>query len=161
LPNLAYLCPEIKTGTMNTLKAEYQLTYDTEVLLENTLGGHAKLTLQSTATLNHYTFTIKKAKHQELFFVSVLGPQDQYFYVGLIDDHKNFKLTKASKYKEESVVYKTFRFFWVNLEKRNVPNLRKLNIFHMGMCNRCGRELSDPLSIQMGLGPFCRKQHYK
>lgn len=37
----------------------------------------------------------------------------------------------------------------------NLFELAKIYGHETGMCSVCGRELSDPLSIQMGIGPVC------
>ena len=32
----------------------------------------------------------------------------------------------------------------------------KVDMFHTGMCGRCGRKLVEPSSLRVGLGPVCR-----
>lgn len=40
----------------------------------------------------------------------------------------------------------------------NLFELAKIYGHETGSCSVCGRELSDPLSIQMGIGPICAKR---
>jgi hypothetical protein len=40
----------------------------------------------------------------------------------------------------------------------NLFELAKIYGHETGMCSVCGRELRDPLSIQMGIGPVCSKR---
>jgi len=38
----------------------------------------------------------------------------------------------------------------------NIP--AALTIQHNDACGRCGRELTDPISVATGLGPICRSR---
>jgi hypothetical protein len=43
------------------------------------------------------------------------------------------------------------------VEKGDFDNLEKqADLFHTGSCLRCGKELTDAGSIEIGLGPVCR-----
>jgi len=42
--------------------------------------------------------------------------------------------------------------------KENLLQLAKIYGHETGNCSLCGRTLSDPLSIQMGIGPICAKR---
>ena len=42
--------------------------------------------------------------------------------------------------------------------KENLLQLAKIYGHQTGNCSLCGRTLSDPLSIQMGIGPICAKR---
>ena len=33
-----------------------------------------------------------------------------------------------------------------------------LIVYHLGQCAKCGKPLTDPVSIEYGLGPTCRKR---
>lgn len=124
------------------------------------LAGNATVTLKSGVSGKHFTFKIKKAKdeNKKLFFVSVLTGTDNessYTYMGVISNN-TFSLTKKSKIKEDALSYKAFVFFFSNLMKNKVhPDL---TVFHSGTCGRCGRKLTTPESITLGLGPECMKR---
>ena len=126
-------------------------------------GGKAILTLESKSTGRWFTFRVKKAKKDDEkspFFVSVLvGPDNEnsYSYVGTIfnnDGKLSFHLTKKSTIGEDAMSYKAFRVFF-DLLMVNKLNIN-MNVYHRGVCGRCGRTLTVPESLITGLGPECR-----
>lgn len=117
-------------------------------------AGKAILTFQSTATQNHYTYKITKAKDKELWFCSLLNGPDNYAnyqYIGVIDNGK-FRTTKASKIDAKALSILAFNYTVVHLLK---GDLTDVNIFHEGRCCRCGKRLTTPESIKSGIGPIC------
>ena len=126
------------------------------------VGGKAIMTLESKRTGKWFTYRIKKAKKDDNspFFVSVLTGMDNdsaYTYMGTIfknENKLNFKLTKASKIKEDALSYKAFIFFF-NLLLNNSLH-EEISIYHRGVCGRCGRTLTVPESLITGFGPECR-----
>ena len=44
-------------------------------------------------------------------------------------------------------------FFYMNDEDINT----KVTLQHIGKCCKCGRKLTDPKSIELGIGPECAK----
>lgn len=123
-------------------------------------GGRALFTVANDKG-NHYTFKIRKAKEDQFkhFFVSLLtGPQNtnDYTYMGIYNPnaHKVF-LTAKSKYNAESVPFKV-----INWAINMVANGKTLpvgySIQHEGRCAKCGKLLTDPVSIETGFGPICR-----
>lgn len=128
-----------------------------------TFGGNATITLESLKSGKHFTFKVRQAKKDDSkspFFVSVLsGPDNHanYSYVGVItSDKKEFKLTQKSKVSSDALSYKAFNFFFVQLISGKIHN--DLKIYHSGKCGRCGKKLTDPRSIENGLGPECSKR---
>lgn len=125
-----------------------------------TLAGKATLTLKSLQSQRHYTFKIKQAKDEAtgegkaLWFVSVLSNGDQYLYVGVIAGAaENFKLTAKSKFTEDAICVKAWRYFWAGIQAGVIKP--DLEIRHEGRCGRCGLELTTPESIDTGFGPDC------
>lgn len=133
---------------------------DLDNLTTNVLGGNATITLESSGTGAYYTFKIKKNKQEEnMFFVSLLtGPDNHssYSYMGCIFDRSRFTLTKKSKYTKDSIPVKAFVYFFNALIMKDEKRLAKINVYHAGTCNRCGRKLTTPDSVEIGLGPTCR-----
>lgn len=39
------------------------------------------------------------------------------------------------------------------------PELFSARPFMIGYCHECGRRLSDPHSIELGIGPVCRRRN--
>lgn len=134
-----------------------------ENIREFLTGGNAIMTLESKKTGNWFTYRIKRAKKDDEnspLFVSVLTGQNNesaYTYMGTIfTNHKfNFTLTKNSKITEDALSYKAFNIFFNLLMKDKVHG--DMNIFHRGVCARCGRTLTTPESLINGFGPECSK----
>jgi hypothetical protein len=126
-------------------------------------AGNATFTLLSVATGVRYTYKVKMAKPNEeyknsdpLFFVSLLtGPDNtsDYTYVGKVQRGK-FSLTKGSKMTAESLPVKAFAW---TLERMMNGTLSadKVQVFHLNHCGRCGRDLTTPESVTLGIGPEC------
>ena len=123
-------------------------------------GSKSTITLKSGDTGKWFTFKIRKHKEiDSIFFVSLLvGPDNDnsYKYLGTIfinDKNFSFKLTKKSSITKESLSFKAFNFFIYNLNK-NVLH-EKLEVYHNGSCSKCGRKLTTPRSLEIGMGPIC------
>ena len=73
-------------------------------------AGNATFTVRSKVTGTRYTFNVKRAKDRQnnpmnLYFVAVLSGPDNtrcYTYLGIIDQHDRFTLTRKSKVKEDA-----------------------------------------------------------
>lgn len=121
------------------------------------LAGNATITLESLQTSAHYTFKIREKAAEgrpTVWFVNLLrGPDNEsdYMYMGLIRDGV-FSLTKNSKVSADCLSFKAFNYFW-NRYNDVIPP--QLVIHHEGKCGRCGRTLTVPSSIDLGIGPDC------
>lgn len=132
------------------------------------LAGNAIITLQSNKTGNHFTYKVQAKKeedplvksgaitrpdgHNPVWFVKVLSQgsadEGEWTYLGIITS-RGFTTTKASKHMIDTPSVKAFNYFWT------VQNLDQLTIRHEGRCGRCGRTLTHPESIDLGIGPEC------
>lgn len=122
------------------------------------MAGRAKFTIKSLKTEKHYTYRVTRKKGEELWFVSNIykaNDEENKKYIGVITKKNEFKSTRASKVKKTSMSFIAFQWVWRQLMMGNMPE--NLEIWHAGCCGRCGRELTDPTSIQSGFGPECRK----
>lgn len=122
------------------------------------LAGNAYFTLKSLKTGDHFTFRVKKSKKTPTYFVNVRsGPEDGRIYhlLGLINTEAQYNALKKNAYRiwaTKSGV--AFDWFWRHLTERNhIPT--GLEVWHDGRCCRCGRRLTDPESIDRGIGPEC------
>lgn len=127
-------------------------------VLRFALAGEATLTLRSLRTKRWYTFNIwqsedRDGKPKDRWFVKVLADSDKYIYVGMINQRREFTLTRASKFSEEAGSVRAFRFFWSHLQAGSIAP--DLEVRHHNRCGRCGRELTVPESIERGIGPDC------
>ena len=124
-------------------------------------AGNAKVTLKSLASGKHFTYHVKaktdqKDPEKSIYFVRFLnGPNNQtdFAYLGFMPE-KGGKIITSQKSAagKQAPVYQAFVYAMQH------PDAPMLEIHHSGCCGRCGRELTDPESIQTGLGPICREK---
>jgi len=123
-------------------------------------AGQAIFTV-SNPSGEHYTYKVsapyKQSETNPFWFVKVLtGPDNtrDYTYAGLLQHTGNLVVTAKSKYKSDSKPFLVAKWaisvIWGEL---NIPDGYKIQ--HEGRCGRCGRSLTDPTSIETGLGPIC------
>ena len=124
-----------------------------------TLAGNATITLQSLKTGAHFTFKVREKSdspdQSPIWFVNLLsGPDNEndFRYMGLIRDGR-FMLTKNSRVSVDAPSWKAFNYFWNLGDNGEIPS--QLVARHEGRCGRCGRTLTVPSSIDMGIGPDC------
>lgn len=121
-------------------------------------GGRAIFTVANNKG-EHYTFRVGRSKPEQPLFVGLLtGPNNEadYTYMGIYSPEHNHsvKLTKASKYNDESKPVKVIRWAIKQVIKnKELP--AGYSIQHEGKCCCCGRPLTDPESIFRGWGPIC------
>lgn len=135
-----------------------------ERVLAYCLAGNATITLRSAKTGTHFTFKIQAGEARDgkpaPHFVKVLtGPDNtaDYEFLGTIfgEGAKSvFKHGKKSRITPEAPSAKAFAWFWQHALTGTLP--ASLEVFHEGTCGRCARPLTDPTSIERGLGPVCR-----
>ena len=68
----------------------------------------------------------------------------------------SIRLTSKSRFAEGSDVLKAAR--WVMgrvINNLQIPDC--MEIRHSGRCGKCGKTLTEPKSLDCGLGPCCRK----
>jgi hypothetical protein len=124
-------------------------------------AGNAKVTLKSLASGKHFTYHVKakadqKDPEKSVYFVRFLnGPNNQtdFAYLGFMPE-KGGKIITSQKSAagKQAPVYKALEYALKH------PESPQLEIHHSGRCGRCGRELTDPESIQTGIGPICREK---
>lgn len=134
---------------------------DNEAVKKFVLAGHALFTLVSKVSGVRYTYKVSKAKGKEMFFVGYLtGPNNEadYKYLGVLRPYSHpferleFVTTKASPPK--SKVMEGFNWFLRRLVRGAIWQ-EQMEFYHAGHCGRCGRTLTVPESIEMGIGPEC------
>jgi len=135
----------------------------TENIKRFILGGKAFFTLVSLKTGARFTFKVRTPKENPnfrnatpVYFVSVLTGSDNtgsYTYAGML---KGLRLqqTAKSKIHPETPSYKAIDWYIRNIfADRDVTE--SVEFWHAGKCGRCGRMLTVPSSIELGLGPEC------
>lgn len=124
------------------------------------LGGNAVVTLVSKRSGDRFTYRVQQAQPREgqaqsPYFVAVLiGPDNRhdYRFLGTIFPDGNYRHGKKSQIPEEAPSAKAWAWTWVHLDTDQVE------VWHEGTCSRCGRALTDPASIERGLGPICAER---
>lgn len=125
------------------------------------LAGHAIFTVTNNIG-EYYTYLIRKMPTSEKFsechlIYLLTGPDNtsDYTYMGRVDSyHGGVILTQKSRYTKSSKCYRVADWalhqVWQN---KDLP--AGYSIRHVGRCGRCGRELTTPRSLDIGLGPIC------
>lgn len=135
---------------------EFKGKLDFQGVKTHILAGNSILTFKNNETGNYYTFKVKKCQGKNLWFVSYLGGPDNdndFRYLGIIIKG-GFRLTGKSKCTKKSKVYIVFNWIFKTLKYGNgFPD--NLDVWHEGICGRCGRRLTVPESIENGFGPVC------
>jgi hypothetical protein len=131
-----------------------ELTNDTA--LNYILAGNAIITLTSLATNHHFTYRIEQPDDHTPHFVWVLAGLNNtrdYIFLGTIFDRKRYAHGKKSPINPSAPSTKAFAWAWRHILSGTIPDT--LVIQHEGRCGKCGRRLTDPVSIERGIGPVC------
>ena len=130
--------------------------------------GKFIFTIQSKKTSKRFTYKIiqpkDNKKQTKVFFVSVqTGPSNLKFgYFGHIwlDENTgksefNFAKVEKAKVKRDAEQVKFFTYFLHELMAERLEG--RVDIYHSGHCARCGKRLTTPESVKLGIGPECIK----
>jgi len=126
------------------------------------LAGNARLTLRSVKTGTRFTFRIraKDVRKDEAasppWFVSLLNGRENesdYTFLGTIFEDRTYRHSRKSTVTPDAPSAKGFAWAWSFLVKSELPP--GCEVWHEGRCGRCGRALTVPESIELGLGPEC------
>ena len=132
------------------------LITDASAAIDFAFGGKSRFTLVSQASGKRYTFRIAKAKDSDdMFFVSLLtGPSNEtdYAYLGFVKLPRR-ALIAGRKGNPNHPAFIALDWALANLAAGDMP--KQLEFWHEGRCARCARPLTDPVSIERGLGPEC------
>lgn len=140
---------------MHTLKYEH--------IKDFLLGGKCKFILYNKDNKHHIQFNIKQRKPKDeedihiTYYISYHSHSD--IYIGWIDKdtlqfNRNTKLLDEEDLKKCTIFSKLFEFIF----KRNkYPN--NIEILYSGECSVCGRELTNPKYIELGIGEYCLKNY--
>jgi hypothetical protein len=122
-------------------------------------AGKATFTVRSATSGKHWTFRIKRKKDSDIYFVSLLtgsNNDEDYSYLGYLKSYAgdiSYNTSPKSCRKREDAAHSVIQFLLNSLEAATLHP--KFELYHEGKCARCGRTLTDPNSIERGLGPEC------
>jgi hypothetical protein len=123
------------------------------------LAGNATFTVRSKRTGQHLTYKVQKKEaegERPVWFAQVMTDgADGYTYLGMVGSDGKLRTTKASKFTRDSRAF-TALAWTIDWLQTGLPwPAHSAEFHHAGRCGRCGRELTDPVSIERGLGPEC------
>ena len=136
-------------------------------LLKWILTGNAHVTFVNTVANEKFTYHITQAKRRPSdpedsvppHFISVLtGPNntDDYTYIGTVfhnTDGDRYVHHRNSGMSQEAPSVVNFQYVYMAIYAGAVPDF--IEVWHEGRCCMCGRLLTDPDSIERGIGPVC------
>lgn len=122
-------------------------------------GGRGIVTLKSPTGI-HHSYIFKKPRNEDQFpddvyFVYALHDHDKLFYVGMVENCR-FRLTRSSRFLNDTDIVKGARYIMKMAFTENLNT--KMELYHEGVCSVCGRPLTNPKSIETGIGPRCRRR---
>lgn len=111
----------------------------------------------STQNLN----TNSSDEDQFIYWLNTGEKSGTLIYGGVLffDSNDNqFKFGKGARGNllKTDIRIKSLLYVLNNLYKNNTQI--NVKIYHVGKCGKCGKKLTDPVSILTGLGPHCAKQ---
>jgi len=128
------------------------------------LAGNALFTLKSNKTGTRFTYKVLiDQKNNSMYSVSYMNGKDntkdfkKVGHIEIVNSMPKFKCTAF--YERESKPVVAFDVVFLNLCISLY--MKDLEIWHEGRCCRCGRVLTVPESIEMGIGPECIFQDKK
>lgn len=126
------------------------------------MAGNSMFTFKVDKLNVRFTYKVLKTKHDEnKFWVFVLtGPDNRFDYTkfGVIKKVFNqyvFERITSSRIKEDSKSFLTF-VWGFKLVKRGTE-AENLEIWNTGRCCKCGAKLTNPQSVEDGIGPECKR----
>lgn len=136
------------------------------------LAGRSIFTIELPASFQiknnlrpHYTFRVTHkdadSNWKETWFVEYLTGADNtrdYSYLGVLNpENGQVRITAKSRLNDNNIIVKllnrTLTLIW---EDDISPMVEKeFHLHHECKCGRCGKPLTTPASIALGLGPEC------
>lgn len=121
-------------------------------------------TVMSSRTGEHRTFRISKAKKGNPRFIGLLtGPDNERSYTGFAlisdDDRRIVVFKKHRGTKDQPSIYEKYACLLECMLTRQGDEWyieRGYSIEGSKKCARCGRTLTEPQSLAVGIGPQCR-----
>lgn len=134
--------------------------YDLTTFLTFIAQKKAMFVITSERTGQAFTFRFRypSGKEKGTQFIQYRGGDGRFLYLGNYDpeERKVYLTRKTNPYMRYHPA--TLALMWIfqciNLTDR-LPD--RVRIHHEGKCARCGRALTDPLSVKRGIGPECIK----
>ena len=116
------------------------------------LAGNATLIFHNPKTGGRRQYHIVEnkecTKHHVKVVIAPGTEMEHETYIGTIAGNRFYGLSTDGK----SEVDKFYTLYQTLLNNKLNP---EMEIMHVGKCCACGRQLTDPESIKLGIGPHC------
>lgn len=116
-------------------------------IIDFLFGGKAKFSLKSLKTGKSFPYITRK-KHG---YIAVHNYTKDAAYLGALTKAQGTEL-KFKLYELQTGTPSALAFAWFC---RHFTEYDKIELWHQGECSMCGRALTDPKSIERGIGPVC------
>lgn len=138
---------EITQGLIKDLKSIRKFVF----------AGNALFTLRNKVSGNQFTFkVVKQSGVYSRHYLSTVFLKKRFFtgvfYFGANITTSFHCRSNKPEANQAVAVLKWFASYLIN----NTPLPPQVEFWHEGKCGRCGRALTDPESIKLGIGPKCR-----
>ena len=129
---------------------------DSERVKKYVLGGNGTVTLESDVSGTHHTYSFHTNEdNPDKIWIYTLVTENSWVYVGYYSKtYECFKLTAKSVFKPDSAIVKGVAYIFKMILNPNFHDDR-MHLLHEGICAVCGRPLTNPASIELGIGPYC------
>jgi len=126
------------------------------------LAGKAILTIKSEKSGKHFTYLVETSDPGDIIFVKVLtGPDNlrDYTYIGYSYVHKaaDGSMIGPLRFGSRGQPDHPASVAWMWAAERGFDH-NGLTVQHIGRCAACGRPLTTPDSLTLGIGPECAKR---
>lgn len=123
-------------------------------------AGNAYFTLTSKKTNTHYTYNIYRKKNAPVWYVKIHDGHSHVYsgYIKVINGMYRYFKGNSGVYDMNDNRILSLMWFIRHMKDSDIDT--KIVLQHVGKCCKCGRTLSDPKSIELGVGPECAKMVY-
>lgn len=123
-------------------------------------GGRGIVKLQAPSGAHHFYMFQKPmeidAFPDDVIFVYAIHEQKTKFYLGMIEENQ-FRLTRNSRFLPDTDIVKGAYYIIKMANNQSLVDRTPMVLSHMGMCARCGRQLTAEDVLEGGIGKKCRK----
>lgn len=135
---------------------------DTVAIKNFIFGGNAHFTLVSERTGRRFTYRARTNAAGRLIFVDLLTGSDNdndYSFAGTVRsaDPYEFRYSDKSTIAPDAAGITAITWLFTRLRYER-PITKGTQFWHDGHCARCGRRLTTPESIELGIGPVCAEK---
>ena len=131
-------------------------------------AGKATITVESKKTGVYFTYQFDTPREENAhtavrsynkwpIWVKVLNGADNtsnYVFLGTIFGH-TYRHSQKSRVSANATAVVALKWWLDALVNDRQSRLQQLEVYHAGRCMRCGRKLTTPASIELGVGPVC------